>query len=468
MMKKIFDLFETETYKSKLSRVLIGDFRLNAEYYSHDNNFEAVEGFEKTKLSNLADVVGFGPFKRYYIDEPIYGIPLISSSDMMELETNCDKYISKEFTKDINKYLVKRNTILLSCSGTIGNVTLVDSRLDGMGLSQHALRVIPKDEIYTGFLYTFFNSDFGQSLITGKKSGAVIDEIYDEDIKQIEIPLIDKESIGVLNSKIMYAVEKRELASSLIAKARKLVLEHNHLPPLDSIEPETLDPEKVTEMQLVSTEEFTADYRLDAHFYNPQAALVVKNIRENSSPAKLLFEVSDCLYRGGRSSRNYVAKDHGVPFLSGKNIIQIRPDLKYLSKTETNNLEDLSVHRNWILITRSGTLGRTVFIWKNYENYTASEHLIRVIPDSDQIDEAYLYAFLSSNYGYHQLLRYKHGSVIDEITEDQISQSLIPIPEQDKQKEIGEMVRQAYVLRAESIRLEDEAQEILTKELTGK
>ena len=65
-------------------------------------------------------------------------------------------------------------------------------------------------------------------------------------------------------------------------------------------------------------------------------------------------------------------------------------------------------------------------------------------------------------------LRYKHGAVIDEITEDQISQTLIPISDNDKQKEIGEIMRRAYGLRAEAIQLEDEAQEILTEALTGK
>jgi len=92
--------------------------------------------------------------------------------------------------------------------------------------------------------------------------------------------------------------------------------------------------------------------------------------------------------------------------------------------------------------------------------------LIRVAPNSGLIDEGYLYAFLSSDYGYHQLLRYKHGSVIDEITEDQISQSVIPIPSEKQQKEIGDLVRQAYDLRAEAIKLEEEAQALLTQALT--
>jgi len=126
------------------------------------------------------------------------------------------------------------------------------------------------------------------------------------------------------------------------------------------------------------------------------------------------------------------------------------------------------VKRNWILISRSGTLGRTVFVYNNYEDFAASEHLIRVLPNENIIDGGYLYAFLSSDYGYHQLLRYKHGAVIDEITEDQISQTIIPLSDLILQREIGDLVRMANDYRAEAIQLEDEAQKILNEALTGK
>jgi len=114
------------------------------------------ENIETKKLSEIANVVGFGPFKRYYIDNPKFGIPLISSSEMMELNPACEGIISSELTKDLNKYLVYKNTILVSCSGTIGNITLVDVRLSNMAVSQHALRVIPTDEKIYWFNIHFF------------------------------------------------------------------------------------------------------------------------------------------------------------------------------------------------------------------------------------------------------------------------------------------------------------------------
>jgi type I restriction enzyme S subunit len=155
-----------------------------------------------------------------------------------------------------------------------------------------------------------------------------------------------------------------------------------------------------------------------------------------------------------------------VPFLSGKNIVQIRPtDLKYLANVQMTELQDLIVKRGSTLITRSGTIGRTCFVWKNYEDYAASEHVIRAIPDESSIDAGYLYAFLSSPYGYEQMLRYRHGSVIDEITDKQIENVLVPRPSRKDQEAIGDSVRGAYEKRAEAIRLEDEAQAILMNEL---
>jgi type I restriction enzyme S subunit len=130
------------------------------------------------------------------------------------------------------------------------------------------------------------------------------------------------------------------------------------------------------------------------------------------------------------------------------------------------DMQDLIVKRGWTLITCSGTIGRTCFVWKNYEDFAASQHILRVIPDEEVIDPGYLYAFLSSRYGYLQILRYRHGSVIDEVTDKQMEQVLTPCPSRKYQEKIGDMVREAYDKRAEAIRLEDEAQAILMDEMT--
>jgi len=105
-------------------------------------------------------------------------------------------------------------------------------------------------------------------------------------------------------------------------------------------------------------------------------------------------------------------------------------------------------------------------VWNNYEEYVGTHDLIRIVPKESQIDGGYLYAFLSSDYGNQQVLRYRHGSVIDHVTPEQVQRIVVPIPSPKEQATIGDMVREAYEKRSEAIRLEDEAQAILMKELT--
>ena len=467
MENSAINYFKIESFKSKSSALFNTGLRLNAEFYFHNNHFKLQNNIKTIKLSEIADVFGIGQFKRYYIESREHGIPLISSSEMMELNPNYEGLISKVLVKDYLKYIVSKNTILVSCSGTIGNITIVDSRLEGMAISQHALRVIPKNKSNLGLIYTFFASEFGKSLISGKKSGAVIDEIYENDLNVIDVPIIQFSIIETINELIVSAFQKRDQANTLLEKANQLVLQFNNLPSLNESNNETLDTNNKIEIREVNIKEFTSDYRLDAHFYNPIAKKAEENIKKFSKEFFTLDKLADCSYRGSRSSRNYVKEEYGIPFLSGKNVIQIRPDCKHISKTETGNIEDMLVKKGWTLITRSGTLGRTVFIWENYENYAASEHLIRIVPIEEEIDQGYLYSFLSSEYGYHQLLRFKHGAVIDEITEDQIGKTVIPKPDKIQQNQIGDLVRKAYDLRAEAIKLEDEAQELLQKELSS-
>ncbi|MEI8031885.1 MAG: restriction endonuclease subunit S [Chlorobiaceae bacterium] len=465
-IKSIYSYFSSDILFAKSENVIADDIRLNAGYYKVRNSIEVGKKLKFFPLSTIASVVFPGIFKRYLTENTKYGIKFLTTSDMMMLEPDSEKYLSLQITSNLDIYRVEENTLLVSRSGSIGNTIYVDDRIKDFALTEDALRVKPFQTGDMGFLYFYFTSDYGNDLITGKKSGAVIDHIYEDDLLKLKIPKLDKKVCEKLNDAYLKVKECRETAHKIIEQARVLVVKYNHLPSLAAIETKNLDPNNEVEIKRTNLDEFTTDFRLDAHFYNPLADLVAKNIRAMSQRFESLFDIADCSFKGSRSIRNYVDKENGVPFLSGKNIIQIRPDFKYISTTETSNLSDMIVEKNQILISRSGTLGRTVFVWKNYENFAASEHLIRVVPNSELVDEGYLYAFLSSDYGYHQLLRYKHGSVIDEITEDQISQSVIPLPSDKQQKQIGDLVRQAYDLRAEAIRIEDEAQALLIQALT--
>lgn len=459
-----YEYFNARIFSAKSENILDNDFRFNAEYYEEDNSINISNEIEFFQLSEIASVLFPGIFKRYLVNDVQNGIRFLTTSDIMMLEPETDKILSEHLTSNLPIYRVQEHTLLVSRSGTIGNTIYVDDRLKDFAITEDALRVKPFDEKQIGLLYFYFTSDYGNGTITGKKSGAVIDHIYEDDLLKLPIPRLNEGLIEDFFNLYLKLKKFREQADQYIKQARTLVVQYNNLPPLSEIKPETLDEDGEIEIRMTGLDEFTKDYRLDAHFYNPLAKFAIDQISKTNYLS--LRELSNEIIMGKRFKRNYVESNFGTPFLSGKNIIQIRPEMKFLSDTEISFIDELLVKRNWTLISCSGTLGRVCFVYDNYEDFAASQHILRVNPNEKLIDPAYLNCFLSSEYGFHQLLRYRYGSVIDEIDDKNIEGVLVPIPSEQNQKEIGDLVRKAYQFRGEAIKLEDEAQELLTQALT--
>ena len=52
-----------------------------------------------------------------------------------------DRYLSKNKTKGLDDLLIKKWDVLISCSGTIGNVGLASDTFAGIALSQDAIQL---------------------------------------------------------------------------------------------------------------------------------------------------------------------------------------------------------------------------------------------------------------------------------------------------------------------------------------
>lgn len=428
------------------------------------------------RLDSLADVrqpIMFG--KRAMIGSETKGIAVYSSSEMLMLNPEPAFYLSRRFELKVNTLLqVKRGWVLISRTGSIGYTLYVSRERDGWIVDDHMIRVIPHDERLGALLYAYLSSPPGQAALHSLAYGAVQLVIKDIQVTAIQIPVPTESALDGIAGRIESASSNRTRAAELLSAANVGVHKINGLPVLR--DNRNVVPGKechagcfpVTACQVSETPSAMFEYRLDAHFYNKTAQLTVANIRKCQSEVETLGDVTERVFFCNRFTRTFVDQDHGIPYLAGKNIVQIRPtDLAYLSRSQTNDLDQYRLHKGWILMTCSGTIGRTCLVWKNFEEFVGTHDLIRIVPDSSKIDGGYLYAFLSSEYGKQQVLRYRHGSVIDHVTPEQVQRVLIPLPSRKGQTGIGDKVREAYDKRAEAIRLEDEAQEILMKELTN-
>ncbi len=137
-----------------------------------------------------------GRFKRVYVDEG-QGRVFFGGKQLYELDPSNKKYLSLvHHGERIKKQLeLIENMTLITCSGTIGKVTLVPRHWEHWAASQHIIRVVPANHDIAGYISVFLASDYGRALITRFTYGSVVDEIDNKHVSQIPFPLLKNEAV---------------------------------------------------------------------------------------------------------------------------------------------------------------------------------------------------------------------------------------------------------------------------------
>lgn len=469
--EEIFNLFANVQigYLVDSEKVVSGDTRLDSSHFIDDASYTVNSNLGFTTLSEyIQEVEEPTLFTRIYCDKE-FGVPYISSSEMSEIEPPVDsRFISKTLTKNIEQYIIRRGQILVSAAGTVGSIVVATEELDGVAGTSDILRINLDLSKYLGFIYTYLTSSFGANELSNLAYGAIIKRVRGFQLAELKTPIINDSLIEKMNQLIVTALENRDEANRLIKQARTLVLQYNNLPPLSDIKLETLDADGEVEIRMTGLDEFNSNFRFDSHYYLSKFKFIKDSIVTHSPSYNILNELCNKIFLCNRFTRNFV-NFGGVRLVGTKNTMEIRPsENKYLASEGLP--DDLMVDKGWILLARvgslGGTFGKVAFVWENFESSAASDNIIRIAPNSELIDQAYLYAYLSSDYGYNSIIQVRHGALQDALDPNDIGEIIIPIPTKEQQKEIGDLVRKAYELRAEAIKLEDEAQELLIQALT--
>ncbi len=445
----------------KLSEVLNAGERLEASAFSIEAH-NAVTALENSGLQ-LIPLYGEGGlcqeahnafrFKRIYVESE-QGIPFLSSSDIISLRPETDRYLSRKYTRKLDVLAVQKWNVLISRSGTIGNVALANDAFTGKAVSEDVIRLSASDPDVAGFIAAFLRSRYGRPQLTQATYGSVIVHIEPQHLERVlipDLPPIRRIAIGRLMCK---AGELRDEANQLLDEADHLLHERLNLPYLKSIAPNSNASAiaKIKASQLMG--------RLEGSFHDPVAIAAEKQLAELSvevtavGDSRVTKEIRPITkFR----KRTYVEKG-GIPLLSSKQIFQIDPvDVKRLAKgAHTKDLPEIQLEENMIAVTRSGTIGRVQIFPKYMEKWTASEDATRILA-SENINSGYLYTWLASDYGYCLITRQSYGSVIVHIDLDMLASVPIPLPDIAIRDEIGNFVLKANQLRDEAWRNEQEA-----------
>jgi len=424
--------------------------------------------FGTVKLGSLLDDTYYGPrLKRRYVSRMHKGIVgLAGSSEMLDCYPKPVKFMVQD---DDNVALrVKKDTVLVSRSGTIGNVVLVNDTLSRYFVSEDAIRLECTE--LPGYVYAYLRTAVGKSLVKSNTFGAVIQHVEPDHMREVLVPNAPRDVRERVNDLVMESYRLRDESNAMVDEATAMLVEALALPPVHELDRDLIKQDAGVDTFSVKLSDMAG--RADASYHVPIVDAIVDHLKAHAGRVTTVGgpRISKEVILPGRFKRVYVDEGHGVTFIGGKQLWELDPsNKKYLSNVKHGDRisEQLRLHEGMTLITRSGSIGKVMLVPRHWEDWVASEHIIRVVPADDEI-AGYLNVFLASDYGRELICRYTYGSVVDEITDEHVRS--IPVPllgDEQVQATINGIMLEANRKRFEAYELEQEAIRIVNEDVLG-
>ena len=113
---------------------------------------------------------------------------------------------------------------------------------------------------------------------------------------------------------------------------------------------------------------------------------------------------------------------------------------------------------------RYGLITTPVLVTQTLENVAATSDIVRIM-HKDIVENGYICALFSSDFGRRLTLRYSYGTSIPRLNVPEFAKIKIPWPQKQIRREIGQITVTAYGKRDMANRLEDQAQALLAEAL---
>lgn len=199
--------------------------RFDATYVINSNKIKAIcdqtSNVKFIPIIKIADDIFIGPrSKRNYTK---YGTPFLSGAELQKSNpTKVEKYLNP---KDASPFIVKEGWILITRSGTIGNVSIILPCLNGYAATDDAIRITLKadSEISPLYLFAFLNSKLGKKSIVTGSFGSVIQHINEDYIGSLLVPVFSEAEIRKVSDNIFRYINLMNSAILQENQAIKLV-----------------------------------------------------------------------------------------------------------------------------------------------------------------------------------------------------------------------------------------------------
>lgn len=439
----------------KLSE-LNNESRVEAEYFSKENLklLANLSNYGCIPILNVANSVTDGIHTSIDYDENS-SINLISAGSPKEnvFDLSRSVFISEKAHKENPRTALRKNDVVISTVGTIGNCAVVDESILPANSDRHVGIVRLNVEKYSPYvLSTFLLSKYGRMQTLRESTGNVQLSLFLYKIRELLIPNFSDTFQSKIESIVKSAHAKLEESKSLYSQAEDLLL--GELGLKDWQPKNTLHTTK-------KFSDFAQSGRLDAEYYQPKYDDLFERLKKVD--CKTIKEIQIINYRGFQPE--YV-ENGKIDVINSKHILEDGLDYENFEKTDEvsfNNAVRAQVKYGDILTYTTGAnIGRTQ-VYLSEKKAMASNHvnMLRV----KDVNPIYLALVLNSKIGRMQTEKSSTGSAQVELYPDDLASFIIPILPEQIQTKIASLIQQSFECKAQSKQLLEDAKRMVEAEI---
>lgn len=429
-------------------------FRLDSFYYSKEFLYDEyqIDNINRKSLRDLSSsILSFGAYSlNNFVEYRNSGIPFIRGVNLKNgiLDFNDVIFIDEGAHKLLWKSEVTPQTILLSMSGTIGDVAIAMPDYSyPMNSNQDIAKIRINDNINTYYVYAFLLSKYGQNYLKREARGSVQQHVFLSQMESFNIPIPSVSFQKQIEEIVLSSHSNLSKSNSLYSELQDIIV--------DKLGLNDWQPSKKIVNVKSLKDSFLSSGRLDAEHYQVKYDELEERIKTVSY--KTIAEIQ--LFNARGVQPDYV-EDGAVSVVNSKHILEEGLDYDNFERTTEAFLSSQKraqiSYGDILIYTTGANIGRTQ-VYLKYDNALASNHvnILRV----KGVNPIYLALVLNSPIGRMQTEKLCTGSAQAEIYPSDIEKFVVPILDETTQESIASKILESFAMKTESKRLLNVAKE---------
>lgn len=431
-----------EIKEKKLYEVLSNkDFRIDSSFYTKE---------PKKNLDLIYAKIGEHLISSQYgisieMNTDSVGYPIYRMNEIHDMLCNLDVDKCADITQaEYDRFALKDRDVLFNRTNSfewVGRTGIYYQNDDiQRTFASYLVRLNPKDSILPEYLCAYLNCKYGEWDVKRRARQSINQtNVNPEEVKEIEIPILDIDLQQKIQECFMRANSLRVLSKTIYSEA-ELIL-HNGL---------GVNSVAVTDVNVSQKRfsDFINSGRLDAEYYQPKYDDLFSRLSKfETKRLGDIVQIRKSIEPGSEAYQN-----KGIPFIRVSNLSKFGfSDTEiHLSPDEYGDV--IRPKQNTILLSKDGSVGIAYKVEQDMNVITSGAILHLTITDNEFMPD-YLTLVLNSVIVGMQAERDAGGSIIQHWKPSEIENVIIPKLSQEIQQEITNKVKESFALRRESKRL---------------